>query len=146
MGYCLLFILMTSIGVAGIRSELGLMSSVASRYRSYSDLLLIFAWFALVTEFRLAETVSLRRNRLYVVTLSFCILFWVVMDAIGIHHLHQRAVEMEEGMHRFEQSHGTLSPVYSIDGEVLGYPGFDEYARQMLIQAEQAGTYEPRPY
>jgi hypothetical protein len=83
---------------------------------------------------------------MFVAGLAFCTLFCVAMDAVGARNLHRRDVMLDEGMHRFEQSHGTLSPVYSIDGEVLGYPGFEEHARQILIQAEQAGTYEPKQY
>jgi hypothetical protein len=146
VGYCLLFVFLTGVGVAGIRADLGLVQSMSSRYRIYSDLLLIFAWFGLVSRYRLAETESLRRNPLFVTTLALCALFWVAMDAVGGRNLHRRDAMLEQGMRRFEQSHGTLSPVYSIDGEVLGYPGFDEHARQIMIQTEQAGTFEPKPY
>jgi len=38
------------------------------------------------------------------------------------------------------------SPVYSQDGQPQGYVGFDEHARQILIESEKAGTYEPPPY
>jgi hypothetical protein len=55
VGYCLLFILLTAMGVSALRAELGLMQSISSRYRIYSDLLLIFAWFALVKTSRMAE-------------------------------------------------------------------------------------------
>ena len=144
--YCLLFVLLTSFGVGGIRADLGLVQSMSSRYRIYSDLLLIFAWFALVAEFRLAEADSLRRNRIFITELALCTLFWVAMDTVGGRSLHRRDVTLDEGMRQFEHSHGTLSPVFLRDGEVLGYPGFDEHARQMLIQAEQAGTFEPKPY
>jgi hypothetical protein len=146
VGYCLLFVSLTSVGVAGIRGDFGLVQSMSSRYRIYSDLLLIFAWFALVAEFRLAEAELLRRNRIFVTALTLCALFWVAMDAVGGRNLYRRDEFLEEGMRRFERSHGTLSPVYSLDGRMTGYPGFDEHARQILIQAEQAGTYEPRPY
>ena len=39
------FLFLTGLGVAGIRSGMGMLSSLNSRYRIYSDLLLIFVWF-----------------------------------------------------------------------------------------------------
>ncbi len=51
VGYCVLFLLLTAAGVGGIRSEFGLMQSLASRYIIYGLLLVIFAWMAVVEEF-----------------------------------------------------------------------------------------------
>jgi hypothetical protein len=146
VGYCLLFLLLTGIGVSGIRSDLGLAQSVASRYRIYSDLLLIFAWFAFVKTSRMDETPVLRRNRLFVTAVVISALFCIAMDGIGARNLHKRDQKLEEGMAHFERSGGLQSPVYSPDGEIEGYPGFDEHARQILIESEKLGIYEPKPY
>ena len=51
VSYCVLYLLLTAIGVAGLRSDMGLVLSFSLRYRIYSALLLIFAWFAIVEEF-----------------------------------------------------------------------------------------------
>jgi hypothetical protein len=146
VGYCLLFILLTAIGVAGMRADLGLKQSMSSRYRIYSDLLLIFAWFALVETCRLAEAPSLRRSRLFVGIATTSVLFCIVMDGIGVRSLRRRDQGLEHGMALFERSGGLQSPVFSVDGQVQGYVGFDEHARQILLESEKAGIYEPLPY
>ena len=146
MGFCLLFILLTAIGVAGIRGDHGLKQSMTSRYRIYSDLLLIFAWFALVKTNRMAEAPSLRRSRLFVGVAMMSLLFCIVMDGIGVRNLRRRDHRLEHGIALFEQSGGVQPPVYSQDGEVQGYVGFDEHARQILLESEKVGTYEPPPY
>jgi len=146
VGYCLLFILLTGLAVSGLRGDLGLGQSLSSRYRMYSDLLLIFAWFALVKMNRLAEIPSLRQNRLFVSVATISVLFCIVMDGNGVRNLRKRDRDLEHGMALFERSGGLQSPVYSQDGQPQGYVGFDEHARQILIESEKAGTYEPPPY
>jgi hypothetical protein len=146
VGYCLLFILLTSIGVSGLRSDFGLAQSTTSRYRIYSDLLLIFAWFAFVEMSRIAETPSLRRNRVFVYVAVASAMFCFAMDGIGVRNLRKRDRDLDHGMTHFERSSGAQSPVYSDDGQMQGYPGFDEHARQILIESEKIGTYEPPPY
>jgi hypothetical protein len=146
VGYWLLFILLTAIGVSGLRSDLGLMQSMSSRYRIYSDLLLIFAWFALVKTSRIAEAPTLRSSRLFVGVVTVSVLFCIVMDGMGVRNLRKRDRNLEHGMALFERSSGSISPVYSEDGKVQGYPGFDEYARKVLLESEKAATYEPPQY
>jgi hypothetical protein len=146
VGYCLFFILLTAIGVSGIRADLGLKTSMSSRYRMYSDLLIIFAWFALVETYRLAEAPSLRRSRLFVGIATTSVLFCIVMDAIGVRNLHRRDQGLEHGMELFERSGGLQSPVFYVDDKPEPYVGFNEHARQVLLQSEKAGTYEPLPY
>jgi len=146
VGCCLLFVLLTGIGVSGLRAEFGLAQSVSSRYRIYSDLLLIFAWFALVKMNQMAEVPLLRRNRLFVIIVAMSASFCIVMDGIGVRNLRRRDQELEHGMAIFERSGGLQSPIYSSDGHVQGYVGFDEHAREVLIESEKVGTYEPRSY
>jgi hypothetical protein len=146
IGYCLLFVLLTAIGVSGLRADFGLAQSLSSRYRIYSDLLLIFVWFALVKTTRMDETPTLRGSRLFVTAVVMSALFCVAMDGIGMRNLHKRDQKLEHGMELFERSGGLQSPVYSPDGEIQGYPGFDEHARQILIESQKSGTYEPAPY
>jgi hypothetical protein len=68
------------------------------------------------------------------------------MDGIGERYLRRRNQELEHGMALFERSGGLQSPIYSQDSEVRGYVGFDEHARQVLLESEKAGTYQPPPY
>jgi hypothetical protein len=99
VGYCLLFILLTAMGVSALRAELGLMQSISSRYRIYSDLLLIFAWFALVKTSRMAEILSLRRSRLFLGTTTRSLVFCIVMDGIGARYLRRRIRNWNMGWH-----------------------------------------------
>jgi hypothetical protein len=64
------------------------------------------------------------------------------MDGIGVRNLRKRDRDLEHGMALFEQSSGSISPVYSEDGKVQGYPGFDEHAREILLESQKAATYE----
>ena len=64
VSYCVLFLLLTAIGVAGLRSDFGLAQAVSSRYTVYSALFLILAWFAIVEEFLEHSRVPLLRNSL----------------------------------------------------------------------------------
>jgi hypothetical protein len=146
VGYCLFFILLTAIGVSGLRADLGLIQSLSSRYRMYSDLLLIFAWFALVKMNRLAEIPSLRRSRVFVSIATVSVLFCLLWDAIGVRNLRSRNQRLEHGITLFERSGGLQPPVYSQDGQVQSYVGFDEHAREILLESEKAKTYEPPPY
>jgi hypothetical protein len=50
VGYCVLFLLITAAGVAGLRSDFGV-ANLPSRYAMYSALFLSFAWIAIVEEF-----------------------------------------------------------------------------------------------
>jgi hypothetical protein len=134
------------MGVSALRAELGLMQSISSRYRIYSDLLLIFAWFAIVKTSRMAEILSLRRSRLFIGITTMSLVFCIVMDGIGARYLRRRNQELEHGMALFERSGGLQSPIYSQDSEVRGYVRFDEHARQVLLESEKAGTYQPPPH
>ena len=49
-GYCIIFLLLTEVGVAGIRSSSVGAAAVTSRYTIYSVLFLILAWLAVVEE------------------------------------------------------------------------------------------------
>lgn len=144
--YCLLFILLTGLGVAGLRAQDGLLQSVSSRYRMYSDLLLIFAWFTLVQQLRLDTAPSLRRSRPYLSALSLSALFCLAMDANGGRTLLIRHRGLVGGMARYEHSRGTLTPMYSVDPTRSPGPADAEHARQVLLQSERLGIYHPPTY
>ena len=55
IGYCVLFLALTAMGIATIRSSSGIEGSLSSRYRMYSDLLLIFAWMSSAREAKAAR-------------------------------------------------------------------------------------------
>jgi hypothetical protein len=68
ISYCALFLLLTAIGVAWLRSDRGIAHSLDSRYKIYSALLLIFVWFSVVQEFLRYDPMPLRRNAILLAT------------------------------------------------------------------------------
>ena len=107
VSYCILFLLLTAIGVAGIRSEFGIAQSLESRYAIYSALLLIFAWFSIVEEILQYQNLPLRRNRSFLAAVLGAVLFCLVMDFWGWHNLEQRNRIMVFGMAAYEHSVST---------------------------------------
>jgi hypothetical protein len=141
---CVLFLLLTAIGVAGIRSELGVMQSLSSRYTIYSALLLIFAWIVIVEEFLQHSSVPLLNHSGYLGAVAVAVLFSLSMDAIGWAMIQQRDLELVQGMTAFEHpasAHDSSGPL-STRQETL-FPGFNPYARIVLQDSIRLGVYRP---
>jgi hypothetical protein len=144
--YCVLFLLLTAVGVAGIRSEFGISQSLESRYAIYSALFLIFAWFSIVEEILQHQNLPLRRNYMFLATVVGAVLFCLVMDFYGWRDLEQRNRKIVRGMAAYEHS---VSPESSI-GPILPFPGqsprFDELEQRapvILKQSMRVGIYRP---
>ena len=144
VGYCLLFLLLTAIGVSGLRSGLGLIRSTSSRYQLYSDLLLVFAWFALVRLAGLDRTSNPAASPLFRRVLALSLLFYIGATAIGLHGLLSRDALLKRGLADFERSGGLLSPVYVSRESVLYSSGWTEHARTILAESQKLGVYTPR--
>jgi hypothetical protein len=143
--YCVLFLLLTSVGAAGLRSDLGLMQSLTSRYGIFSALLLIFAWFAIVEEFLLNKSVT-RRNRILISTIAFSVVFALIMDAGGWHYSVVRKRELFRGMAVFEHSaspESTAGPILPLPNQPASSDLVDLQARAILIQSIKLGVYQP---
>ncbi|MGB8029897.1 MAG: hypothetical protein WCF30_09540 [Terracidiphilus sp.] len=141
-----LFILLTALGVAGLRSGLGLAQSFTSRYTIYGTLLLIFAWTAVAEEFLQHRSKTLLRDRAYVAMTVAAIVLALCMDIAGTKSLVQRESEVARGMYAFEHP----ATPGAIEGPVLGHPpedpietAFHTFARQSLIESIRLGVYEP---
>jgi len=146
VSYCVLFLLLTAVGVAGIRSELGISQSLESRYVIYSSLLLIFAWFSIVEEILQHQNLPLRRNRIFLVAVAGAVLFCFVMDFWGWSYLEERNRKIVFGMATYEHSVSNGAGV----GPILPFPGqgerSDELERRAPIILEQSiklGIYRP---
>jgi hypothetical protein len=118
VSYCILFLLLTAIGVAGLRSDLGVSQSLGSRYGIYSALFLIFAWFVVVEEFLRHENGPLHRNHILLVAIAGAVLFSLSMDGVGWRTLEGRNRMIIVGMASYEHP---VSPGSSI-GPVLRFP------------------------
>lgn len=139
----LAFILLTAIGVAGIRSNLGILSSISSRYRMYSSLLIILVWFAMADRLQHVEG-SLLRQRLFRASVAAAILLSLAMDGWGLHYLNRRNNALIAGI-RWVEDHGTLQPDDLTNP--LSYwsrpnPGWQAIMRQSI----ELGIYRPPVY
>lgn len=150
--YCALFCLLTAVGVAGIRSDgASLVSSTASRYKMYSDLLLVFCWYAAVEEFLLHPKRSLHRSQAYRLAVTFAIVFWLGNTVRGARTLKMRDRWITHGIALYEHPElpavGAEGPVYvEPPNDEPGWVIFELHARQVLDQARTSGVYQPPPY
>jgi uncharacterized membrane protein YecN with MAPEG domain len=148
VSYCIMFLLLTAVGVAGIRSELGIMQSLQSRYTLYSILLLIFAWFAIVEEFPQIQNGNLLQNSALLVTVLVVVIFALFMDEIGSLILGQRARETVQAMSVFEHSSPSNPAIGPMPAPPLSQrpPGWDalnQRAGEILLKSIKLGIYNP---
>ncbi|WP_263358977.1 hypothetical protein [Acidicapsa ligni] len=110
--YSMTFIIITAIAVSGLRSDLGVSQSLVSRYRMYSNLMLIFVYLYAIGKWH--SRLNTRYLRLAAITLVafFAVGFNAGSDYAGFKLLRIRTDLTVEGMRRWE--HGetsiTLSP------------------------------------
>jgi hypothetical protein len=148
VAWCVLFILITALGVAGVRSTLGIYGATSSRYRIYSDLLLIFVWFSLVDEFGLTRAVRLRSNAIYRAGLVACLVFALVCDGWGVRFLLKRRNTLVQGIVLYEHpiAGEPVSPVVPLPNQPPNWYAWDSHARTVLIRSTQLGIYAPPQY
>ena len=76
--YCMAFIMINAVAVSGLRSDQGVVQSLASRYRIFSNLLLAFSYMYILEDLLpLVKSVALRRSFLVTaaaVSVAFCAL------------------------------------------------------------------------
>jgi hypothetical protein len=148
VSYCVLFLLLTAFGVAGIRSDMGIFQATSSRYSIYSALLLIFCWFILVEEFLPNQQISFLNNNIFLAAVTVAVLFSLLMDAIGTMQLDRRSQALVQAMAAFEHpttggSNITPSPPLSSGPPSPIEAEFYHQARTELLKAEQLGIYRP---
>jgi hypothetical protein len=148
VAYCIVFLLLTTLGVAGIRSEAGLALSTSSRYRIYSDFLLIFSWFFVVEHFPRIQHNEPSKNPPLLAAIAFCLLFSFVMDGYGVFFLARRDRALIGGLRLFEHPQPGQPP-----GPVMPGPDDSEiwkewqvWARENMIRSIQLGIYRPPSY
>jgi hypothetical protein len=146
--YCLLFLLLTAIGVAGIRSDFGFTQALSSRYTIYSALILIFVWFAIVEEFLQFKPVSLLKNDALLVAVGFSVLFSVGIDGLGMIQLNSRTRGLTQAMAAYEHPipagplKGPSVTLLNITPDTITEP-FNRHARPVLAESIRLGVYRP---
>ena len=100
--YSMLFILITAFGVAYLRGDLGLLQSLASRYRMFSNLYLVFAYLfvvAVVSRGRFPEALKLTSlGTAFLLAVAFAFM----SNSIGKKFLHERTTSLVREMTRWE--------------------------------------------
>ena len=148
VSYCILFLLLTAIGVSCLRSDLGVSQSLSSRYAIYSALFLIFAWFAIVEEFLQHRRESLQDSGIFLGAMAAAVLFSLCMDLAGANGLDARNRTLENAMAEFEHPTNPASALSPAPLAPLpGPPGndFNTQARDIVIQSMNLGVYKPPP-
>ncbi len=146
---CLLFLLLTAVGVAGLRSDFGLAQSLASRYGIYSALFLIFAWFVIVEEFLQYENVPLQHNHILLVAIAGAVLFSLSMDAVGWRYLAERNRVAILGMAAYEHPvspESSTGPILPLPNQNATLDELDRRAPLILRQSTRLGIYKPPTY
>lgn len=142
---CILFVLLTALGVTAIRSDFGIGESLSSRYEMYSVLLLVFAWLAVVEQYLLRARESVRK---WSVTgaIALAILFAARTDVVGVRYLTSRNQATIRGMAEFEHSGGRVSPVLSFANQPERMIELDKLALADLRESIRLGIYKPPAY
>jgi hypothetical protein len=142
--YAMLFFLVTAIMVSGIRSQFGLFSSLGSRYRINSALMVILAYFYLLDKLPKLERPG--------ATIGLCIgvpalaAFTFISDAGGYKLLLIRRAKLEAAMYRWEYhlprpplEHTNLSDMMNMTANDA--KGYYEPVEPALSNAINAGIY-----
>jgi hypothetical protein len=143
---CVLFLLLTAIGVAGVRSDLGLAQSVSSRYTLFSTLLVILAWNMIAEEFLQYDRTSEWKGHVYLGAVGLAMVFSILMDAAGLIMIRTWDQQLVLGMTAFEHP----NPTGSTEGPDMpawkGHPeleSFNPIARAILFESIRLGVYRP---
>jgi len=132
--YCVLFLLLTSAAVSGLRSDLGIEHSIDSRYKIYSVLLLAFVWIATIESFRLPPR-AIAAICIAAATFSFSMDYW------GEKYLETRAQGVALGMNSFLQ--GGPGPILRRPYPSARFDQLNAEARIILRRSIELGIYNP---
>ena len=138
--YSICFILITSLAVSGLRSDLGIAQSLVSRYRIYSNLMLVFTYLYCIEKLFLSPARTEQRDRAAAVRLTAmlaigAVLFNVGSDYAGFRLLHARTELTKEGLYRWEQGQ---PPLKSEPGPANENP--------VIRRQRMSGNYDPEDF
>ena len=131
------FLVLTAIGVSGIRSKFGIEASVAGRYKIYSDLFLVCCY-VFMTESYL-RNLSIQR-RFFQAALIASILFWAVFDRRGDRYLIERNSDLVAGVELYKTSKHQQGPMFFSSDEHLTRI-VNSWARPIIEISEATGLY-----
>jgi hypothetical protein len=136
--YFALFILLTAIAVSGLRSQVSAdFSRQPSRYKIYSDLLVILLYASIVQRLRQSR-INIRATAFQAV-LAVSIVFCAVFDVWGNRELRANDLKIEEGISLYQSSGHTRGPMFPENDPdaVANNPAL----RVILRNADSSGLY-----
>jgi len=143
---CILFLLLTAVGVAGIRSGQGIAGGIPSRYTFFSALFLILAWFAVAEQFLQKGKKNLLDSGVYLCFAAASMSFCIFMDTLNLIEINSWDKTLVEGMKAFEHptppdlNKGPLLPLWKGD---IDREAYNPQARAILIESMRLGIYRP---
>lgn len=149
IAYTLLFIFLSGCMIAFGRVGNGVWSARGSRYRLYSDLVLIFTWFATAQRLASQSPAALLRSRMYLTVTTAAVLFSLGMDAYGLLYLRKRddsyRQAMEAYQRRRDQSGSAGAPLIPLPTNLQDpvQSGWGYHAGVVLEESKARGVYEP---
>ena len=130
------FLVLTAIGVSGIRSKFGVGASVAGRYRIYSDLLLVCCYVFMMESY--LRNRGLQR-RFFQAALVTSILFWAIFDRRGNGYLINHDNFITAGVEQYKTSNHQQGPFFSSDEDLTR--SVNSWARPVMETSESTGLY-----
>jgi hypothetical protein len=140
------WIVLTAALIAFGRGNYGLGAAHASRYKIYSDLMMIFCYVFVAERLWDAPTPSLAlKRRLYFGALLVVSIYCVRADVSAWRLLSQRDGDLRAGLAHYDANPAVNSPMYISDPEVQQEQAVseDEAVRRILVEAMDAGIYQP---
>jgi hypothetical protein len=141
-----LFILLTAVGVAGLRSDFGLIQATSSRYTIYGELMVILAWTAFVEEFLQRRNDPLLSIGPYLMVAIVTVLVALWSDGIGYRELVGREDMAVKWMAAYEHpgspgSDEAPMPPFKEKSELTTV--WRAQSRLILNDSIRLGVYEP---
>lgn len=144
-GLMVVWIVLTAALIALGRGNFGLGAAHASRYKIYSDLMLIFCYVFVAERLRESPVSMVRGRRIYQAALLVSVLYCIRADVSAWRLLSQRDGDLRIGMAHYRANPAVNSPMYISDPTVQREQAAseDEAVRAILAEAADDGIYVP---
>jgi hypothetical protein len=146
--YSILFILINAIAVSGLRSDSGVAQSLASRYRTYSNLMLVFSYLFVAENILPKWKNGVARRTAFAAITAVAMMFCAISDVAGARFLHEKKLALTRS---YRMQWQNQSAENSPDPEIDNNPALRRqieagiYAVNLPILRESVrlGVYEP---
>jgi hypothetical protein len=147
--YSMLFILINAIAVSSLRSDSGVAQSLASRYRTYSNLMLVFSYLFIAETILPKWKSSVARRTAFAAITVASVMFCLVSDAAGARFLNEKKLALTQSYRMQWQKNLTAGTV--ADAEIQANPalrrqieaGVYNVNRPVLQESVRLGLYDP---